>query len=63
MALRLKIIVASFYFTVHNNIVPRTSLHDLPYRKTMKKCWRQVSRNRVVFSVAPADILGSNMFL
>ena len=31
------------------NICPCISLHDLPYHKTMRKCSRQVSQNKVVF--------------
>ena len=60
MELRLRIVVELFCSPVRN-IVPRISLQDLPYHWTMRKCLRQVSQNKVAFSVA-AEILDSNIF-
>ena len=48
MELRLCTVVELFCSPVRN-IVPRISLHDLPYLRTMKKCVRQVSQNKVAF--------------
>ena len=48
MELRLRIVVELFCSSVRN-IVPRISLHDLPYHWTMRKCVRQASQNEVAF--------------
>ena len=61
MELRLCIVVELFCSPVRN-IGPLISLRDLPYRGTMSKCLRQVSQNKVVFSVAPVKILDSHIF-
>ena len=45
------------------NIAPHISLRVLPYHRTMRKCLRQVSQSRAAFSVTPAEILNSNIFL
>ena len=47
MALRLCITVEVFCLPVRN-IFPRTSLPDLPYRRTMRKCSRQISLQQAV---------------
>ena len=62
MELRLCVVVESFCLQVRN-MLPRISSHDLPFRRTVRKCMRQVSRSKVVFSVAPAGILDSNKSL
>ena len=48
MVLRLCIFVELFCVP-SRNILPRASLHDLPCHRTMKKCSRQVSLNKVAF--------------
>ena len=58
-------IVELFYSPVRN-IFPRISSHDLPYPRTTKRqCLSQVSLVAFVsdFSVAPAEILASNILL
>ena len=58
MALRLSTTAQLFHAKVPN-IFPRISSHDLPCHKTMKRlCQSQVSN----FSMAPAEILDSNIF-
>ena len=54
MVLRLCIVVELFCSPVHN-IVPRTSLHDIPYHRTMRKCLRQVFQNKIAFCSSSRD--------
>ena len=52
-------VVGSSCLPTHN-IVPHTSSHDLPCHRTTKK---YADFPSMVFSVAPAEILDSNMVL
>ena len=54
MVLRLCITVELFCSPVRN-IFPRISLHGLPKRKTLRKCLRQVSQNKVAFCSSSRD--------
>ena len=41
--------VAGLFCSPAHNIAPHISLHDLPYHRTMRRCLRQVSLNKVTF--------------
>ena len=48
MELWLCKIVKSFYLQI-GNIFPHISVHDLSYHRTLRRCLRQVSQNKVAF--------------
>ena len=62
MQLRLCILVEFFRSPVRN-LSPRISLHDLPYRWTMRTCLRQVSRNKRAFLLLLQRSWIRNIFL
>ena len=62
MVLRLCIVVESFCSPVRN-IFPRNSLHDLPCHRDHEEMFAPSFSEQGSFSVAPAEILDSNIFL